>query len=263
VTDNNNYRLLKRASDGAWSVLDTRPSFNDWPRVGVGRTMDFSAMRSHCPEEFYSLALSPAGEIFCVDSAFNRVSKRDASGAWSGVGVLDQHYAEKLDAAKDGNPDASRCITWGLGLGKFDCPRGVAFDGEGNLYVADTLNHRIQKMTKDGQWSILGGHGIQGDGKWSIIGRPNPPAGLRYGTEAGEFNEPRAIAADKAGHVFVCDSKNDRIQIMNPEGKWFAFGKTGKGLGEFNCPSGIAVDDKGTIYVSDTRNHRIVVMKKK
>lgn len=263
VTDNNNYRLLKRAADGAWSVLDTRPSFNDWPPVGVGKTMDFTAPRSHCPEEFYSLALSPSGDLFCVDSAFNRVSKRDASGTWSPVGSPDPHYAEKLDEQTEGNPDTPRYITWGLGLGKFDCPRAVAFDGEGNLYVADTLNHRIQKMSKDGKWSILGGRGIQGDGKWSIIGRPNPPAGLRYGTTAGEFNEPRAIAADKEGNVFVCDSKNDRIQVMNKEGKWFAFGKTGSGLGEFNCPSGIAVNEKGTIYVADTRNHRIVVMKKK
>ncbi len=78
------------------------------------------------------------------------------------------------------------------------------------------------------------------------------------GRELGKFEEPRALAVDASGYIYVVDSKNHRVQKLSPEGKAvLAWGKQGEGNGEFNDPCGIAVGPDGFVYVADTWNHRI------
>lgn len=86
-------------------------------------------------------------------------------------------------------------------------PAGIAFDADENIYVADSLNHRVQKFTKDGQF--LTKWGGQGDSE-------------------GKLNMPWGIAADELGDVYVADWRNDRIQKFTANGEFlFAFGKSG------------------------------------
>lgn len=103
--------------------------------------------------------------------------------------------------------------------------------------MADTDNHRIQKFDENGVFK----------GKWGT-----------EGINDGEFNSPRAIAADKDGNIYVADTYNHRIQKFDEngvfKGKW---GIKGAGDGEFNLPRGIAVDKYGNVYVADRDNHRI------
>ncbi len=131
-------------------------------------------------------------------------------------------------------------INWGTqgsGAGQFSFPRGVAVDGQGNVYVADTNNDRIQKFTKNGifltQWGTLG----NGD---------------------GQFSRPVDVVVDSNGHVYVVDSINSRIQKFDSSGTFLSqWGSEGNGDGQFLDPQGVAVDGSGNVYVADTRNNRI------
>ena len=119
----------------------------------------------------------------------------------------------------------------------FAQPCGVAADSFGNVYVADTGNHRIQKFSSQGVFLT----------KWGTSGSGD-----------GQFNWPNAVAADSFGNVYVADTRNDRIQKFSSQGvfldKW---GTTGSGDGQFVWPRAVAVDSFGDVYVADTGNDRV------
>ncbi|MCK6553499.1 TIGR03663 family protein [Candidatus Binatia bacterium] len=78
------------------------------------------------------------------------------------------------------------------------------------------------------------------------------------GTRPGQFDEPRGLAVDAGGHLFVVDSKNNRIQKLGPDGKPLTvWGGEGSEPGKFKDPCGAAVGPDGALYVADTWNHRI------
>ncbi|MEO8603854.1 MAG: flippase activity-associated protein Agl23 [bacterium] len=84
----------------------------------------------------------------------------------------------------------------------------------------------------------------------AIYGKP--------GNEPGEFAEPRGMATDKAGNLYVADVKNNRIQKIGPDGNVVtSWGTEGNGQGQFKDPSGVAVGPDGNVYVADTWNHRV------
>jgi len=84
----------------------------------------------------------------------------------------------------------------------------------------------------------------------------------RKGEGEGEFNEPCCLSVNKAGHLMVCDSGNNRVQVFELSGKFIAkFGTKGSGIGEFNCPISTAVLSDGRIVVTDTSNNRIQIFK--
>jgi sugar lactone lactonase YvrE len=130
----------------------------------------------------------------------------------------------------------------GAGNGQFNQPcGGVAFDGEGNLVVADSYNHRIQ-VFRYGDGAHLRSFGSQGAG-------------------AGQFNVPYGIAFDGAGHIIVSDWDNHRVQVLRySDGTHVrTFGSYGSGNGQFSWPSGIAVDGEGNVAVFDDDNARVQV----
>src|SRR3989338_6901606 len=125
----------------------------------------------------------------------------------------------------------------GTGLGEFTYPQGIAFDPKGNLWVADTYNHRLQMKDKD-------------TGVWSMVGRK--------GGKKGEFKNPRNIAFDSEGNLWVADTNNHRLQMKDKNtGEWIAVGMEGIEQGEFDSPHGIAFDPKGNLWVADGNNHRL------
>ncbi|WP_353778252.1 sterol desaturase family protein [Winogradskyella sp. 3972H.M.0a.05] len=132
---------------------------------------------------------------------------------------------------------------------RFNELSSIVKDAQGNLYVADTKNHRIRKITPDGIVSTFAGS-TQGyaDG---------------IGTNA-QFNSPWALAISSDGDIYVADRDNHRIRKITPEGEVST--KAGSSQGDadgvgiyanFNQPSGIAIDQHGYIYVSDTGNNKI------
>lgn len=156
-------------------------------------------------------------------------------------------------------PDGSRRVLAGGaegyrdGIGtaaSFHTPSGVALDGQGNLYVADTGNHVIRKVAPDGTVTTLAGNGIAGfaDGQ---------------GAQA-QFNGPVGVAVDSAGVVYVADTYNDRIRRIAPDGTVSTLAGTGRpgfadgtwDVAQFDTPCGIAVGKDG-VYVADTRNDAV------
>ncbi len=125
----------------------------------------------------------------------------------------------------------------GNAAGQFSFPSGMDVDANGNLYVCDTENHRIQKFTGEGEFLLsFGGRGV----------------------DPGNFNFPCDAAVGPDGSVYVLDNGNNRIQKFNPDTTLAAlWGNTGSGEGEFNNPYGIAVDGEGNVYVTDCHNHNI------
>jgi sugar lactone lactonase YvrE len=134
---------------------------------------------------------------------------------------------------------------------RFNQPYGLAVDGAGNTYVADTLNHRIRRMTPSGDVSTIAGTGV--------AGFTNGPGAL------AQFDEPVGVVVGANGVLFVTDSKNHRIRsisatgdVTTHSGLGVAGFTDGVGAGaRFSTPRGLAIDAAGILYVADRDNHRI------
>jgi len=136
---------------------------------------------------------------------------------------------------------------------RFDFPQGIAGDAAGNLYVADTGNNAIRKITPAGEVTTLAGKaGSSGSADGS-------------GT-AARFSVPAGIACDAAGNLYVAEIGNDTIRKITPAGEVTTLaGKAGSegsadGSGaaaRFNAPAGIACDTAGNLYVADSGNDTI------
>jgi len=131
-------------------------------------------------------------------------------------------------------------LEWGnygnIDGGHFFQLEGLSVDNEGNVYVTDSGNARIQKFTSDGQFLKT----------WGVSG-----------TDNGEFKKPTGIATYE-NNVYVVDSEQARIQVFDSTGKFLqSWGKFGSDQGEFFYPQGISISNDGVVYVADTKNHRI------
>ena len=127
----------------------------------------------------------------------------------------------------------------GSGDGQFRYPRGVSIKGD-VLYVADTDNHRIQKLTSRGEFIHKFG---------------------QYGSGQGEFDLPRAVIVDSNNRLIVSELHNHRIQIFNEDGGWLlTIDGKGTGNSSFMFPKGLALDPQGNIHVAE--NHYIKVFTK-
>ncbi|MBW7895667.1 MAG: FG-GAP repeat protein [Opitutaceae bacterium] len=128
-----------------------------------------------------------------------------------------------------------------LGEARFWAPKGVALDSNGNLYVADTGNHTIRKISSDGMVSTVAG----------LAG----VSGLADGVGGGaRFNGPSALDIDAAGNLYVADRNNFVVRKITPDGVVSTLG------GSLYFPTGLAVAPMGGVYVADTFNHYIVHM---
>jgi uncharacterized protein (TIGR03437 family) len=136
-------------------------------------------------------------------------------------------------------------------------PTGMATDAAGNLYIADTGNHRVRQITADGVIRTIAGTGQPGD-----TGDGGPAA-------SAQLNSPMGVALDSAGRLLIADSGNSRIRIVLPDGTIHTLignGNSsyyGDGLSaldaSLNHPQGVAVSPNGNIYIADTLNNAIRV----
>jgi sugar lactone lactonase YvrE len=186
--------------------------------------------------KFYSprgLAVDGSGNIYVADVTNHRIRKISPAGI---VNTL----AGSILGNTDGNVSDA----------KFAGPTGVTVDASGNIYVADTGNHRIRKITSAGEVSTVAGS----------------TSGISEGVGTlARFNGPTGVALDASGNFYVADEVNERIRKITPDGAVSTFaggyvpGFT-NGVGEdaqFRSPTGIAVDASGNVYIADRHNHSI------
>lgn len=137
--------------------------------------------------------------------------------------------------------------SFGQAEGQFNAPRGIAIALDGTLFIADSLNHRIQHLNPDGTFI----------NSWG--GFADSSVGTAPG---GQFNEPWGVAIGPDGSVFVTDTWNHRIQKFDQQGnfllQWGYFG-TAENPDGFWGPRGIAVDQDGRVFITDTGNKRVAV----
>ncbi|MEY2620973.1 MAG: hypothetical protein RIT26_793, partial [Pseudomonadota bacterium] len=134
-------------------------------------------------------------------------------------------------------------------LASFYGPNGMAADISGQLYVADTYNNRIRKISPAGVVSTLAG---------------STTSGSADGT-AASFNYPYGVAVDGSGNVFVADQRNHLIRQISPSGEVSTLAGSGSAgsdddtgtAASFSSPQGVAVDDHGYVFVADYNNHLI------
>jgi sugar lactone lactonase YvrE len=136
---------------------------------------------------------------------------------------------------------------------RFDYPRGIAIDGSGNLYVADTGNNVIRKITFGG-------------GVTTLAGTPGVLGSADGTGAAAAFNFPSGIAVDGSGNVYVADTNNNTVRKINPGGGVTTLAGTAGVVGwsdattssaSFNHPRGLAVDLGGNVFVADYTNNTI------
>jgi sugar lactone lactonase YvrE len=179
-----------------------------------------------------------AGNLFVADTGSNTIRKITPGGVVSTLaGLAGSHGSD------DGTGSAARFFT----------PEGIAVDSSGNLYVADTNNQTIRKISPAGVVSTLAGQaGLSGssDGAGS----------------AARFQNPSDLAVDSSGNILVADTDNHTIRKIAPAGltgtvagqAGLSGGANGTGsAARFFYPAGVAVDSAGNVYVADTNNDTI------
>jgi len=174
--------------------------------------------------------------IYIADTNNDLIQKLDLSGnvleIWGDKGKEDDRN-NKGDKGDKGELELNK-------------PHGLALDKEGNLYVADTNNQRVIKISSATGNILL------------TLGRKNPKGQFIPGSGKGEFNHPMDIALDREGNIYIADRGNARIQKFSSQGNFLSEIKVVLSTFTISEPAGIAVDGYGNIYVADQTNNCLI-----
>ncbi|HEX8183460.1 MAG TPA: gluconolaconase, partial [Blastocatellia bacterium] len=174
------------------------------------------------------IAIDKDNNIIIADTSNNRVRKLTADGRVTTV-------AGSGEAGfKDGPASEAQ----------FDSPLGVAVDKRGNIYVADSYNDRVRKISDDGSVTTIAGAGLPGSG--------DGPAAEAL------FDTPGGVAVDEQGNIFVADTGNRSIRKVTAQGEVITIAANAQAGGDdqpseirFSRPVGIAVTHDGFLFITD------------
>jgi sugar lactone lactonase YvrE len=286
VADTGNNTIRKISPNGVVSTL-AGASGSHGSADGTGGEARFWAP--------FGVAVDGAGIVYVADMANNTIRKITPKGVVSTLAGLAGHPGSQDDIgakARFRNPwgvaaddsgnvfvadlsnDAIRKITpagvvttlagqAGMtgsvdGAGsqaRFNAPHGVATDHAGNVYVSDSANGTIRKITPGGVVSTL-------------AGLPRYSGNTDGNGPEARFGNPQGLAVDKQGNIYVAETGNNTVRKITPTGVVTTLtglaGTTGSSNGNaigkdarFNSPGGVAVDSAGNVYVADTNNHTV------
>jgi hypothetical protein len=198
---------------------------------GTGSTASFWGLQA--------VAIDRFGDLYGADTDNNSIRKITLAG--------------QVTKLAGGTPDIVGNVDGAGTAASFYYPQGVATDGYGNAYVADTNDNTIRRVTPAGQVSTFAGFA-------GVFGSADGPAAQ------ASFNSPQGVATDSSGNVYVADTGNDTIRKIAPPGQVTTLAGTARvtgsadGIGaaaSFNSPMALATDRSGNVYVADTGNYTI------
>lgn len=280
--------LLARPATGAPGDISTVAG------GGVGDGGTATAATTYAP---YGVTTDAAGNLYIADTYNNRVRKVDTGGtittvAGNGLATFggdggpataaSLHYPTSVALDGAGNlyiadlynhrirkVNGSGTITTVAGTGtagylgdggaataaRINYPYGVWVDGAGVLYIADTRNNRVRKVSAGGTIATVAGTGTAG---YLGDGGPATAARLYY---------PYGVAVDGGGNLWIADTYNHRVRVVNTGGTISTAAGTGTGgfsgdggaasLAQLNYPTGVLDDGAGNLYIADYTNNRI------
>ena len=232
IADYGNSRVRRVKSD---NTIDTIAGTGSTRFSGDGGPAASAAV------DAYQIAAAADGTIYLADSFFQRVRRITPAGIISTMAGNGS-----FGFAGDGGP---------AGAAQFDAPHAVAVDVAGNVYIADTRNHRLRRITIGN--SII-----------DTIGGRNRFGGEAVQASLALLTEPQDVGYDAAGNLYFADSGNHCVRRVGRDGLVTIVagigGAAGRGgenipatLSRLDNPNAIAVDSDGTVYISDRGNARI------
>ena len=188
----------------------------------------------------FGLAIDTQGDLFIADYSGNRIRKVDTLGIITTVAGQGTS-GSNAGFGGDGGPATAASL---------DAPQSVAVDGLGDLFIADTGNHRVRKVDASGIITTMAGTGTQGF---------SGDGGL---ATAANLNSPAGVAIDSQGNLFIADGGNNRVRKVDASGNITTV--AGNGLSTFggdggsataagmSGPAGVAVDAEGDLFIVDS-----------
>jgi len=226
IADQGNGRVRKVTPAG---IITTVAGTGTSGYSGDGGTATSAQLRSPS-----GLAFDSAGNLLIADEPCNCIRKVTPAGIISTI-AGDGTYGY----SGDGGPATSA---------RLNGPGGIAFDSSGNLYVADSKNNRLRKVTPAGIITTFAGNGLQ-----AYAGNGVPAATAPLGA-------PSSLAFDALGNLYIADSSNFRVEKVTPSGILYTVAGNGiagnsgdfgpAAAAQLNLPTGLALDSAGNLYVA-------------
>lgn len=233
IADTANHTIRKAFSvDPNFSAVTTMAGVPGSPGAidGSGAAARFNLPRA--------VAVDAAGVLYVADSGNHTIRRIAADGTVSTLAGF---------AGSSGSADGSGSAA------RFSSPSGIAVDSTGTLFVADTGNHTIRRITAAAETT-------------TIAGAAGAPGSVDDVGTAARFSSPSGIAVDAGGTLYVADTGNDTIRAIAPDGTVTTIGGMAGVVGRtdgtgasarFSAPAAIAVDADAAVYVADTANNTI------
>jgi uncharacterized protein (TIGR03437 family) len=227
--------------------------------AGIIGTIAGSAALAPAADGFSATSIRLSGPTgLAVDTAGNVYIAEGSIGSGSGLtegdhriwrvspgGVLASVAGNGLDSFSGDAASASRA--------QLNTPSGMALDAAGNLFFADTLNHRIRRISPGGTITTVAGNALPG---FSGDGGP---------ASSAELDTPTAVAVDSQGNLYIADSANNRVRKVTADGTITTFAGNGNAAlfgdggpaaaAALHGPRGVALDAAGNLYIADAQNH--------
>jgi uncharacterized protein YjiK len=238
IADSSNNRVRKVSTSGTITTVAGNGSSGHW---GDGGTATNAGLASP-----WGVAVDAAGNLYIADSDNHRVRKVSMSGTITTIAGTGSY-----GFSGDGGPATNASLAF---------PTGVAVDAAGNVYIADSDNHRVRKVSMSGTITTVAGSGTTGYSGGGYSGDGGPATGAT-------LNNPYGVAVDTSGSLYIADTYNSRVRKVSTSGTITTIaGSTTQGLSGDGGPAtdaglafpyGVAVDSAGNVYIADTDNHRV------
>lgn len=229
VADSNNHTIRKIAAAGAVTTLAGA--------AGIPGNIDAVGGNSRFSSPS-GIAVDSAQIAYVADTGNHTIRKITSTGT-----VTTLAGSAGLSGGTNATGTAAR----------FNAPTGIAVDSAGNVFVCDTGNHTIRKITSAGVVTTL-------------AGSPGTSGTTNANGSNARFNSPQGITLDGSGNLYIADSGNHCVRKVTPAGDVTTFaglaGSSGStdatgSVARFNTPKSITLDTSGTIHVADSNNHTI------